>query len=304
MSKRKRALAVVAVALFATAGCQTPRGSTPYVVNDDRTITLTELAARLGLRITEQAPSFIILKDDANTVIIYTNDGGRYFVNGDPAGRVGATKTVAGDTRVSERLASEIKPLLGAAPAFARPIVRPSRGTHVMIDPGHGGRDPGAIGVTGVYEKSINLAVAGRVATELRRRGYTVTMTRQDDRYPELEERAALANQLGVDLFVSIHCDSIPDSDAEGFTVYIAEAASSEAQEAARTIANAMETTGANDRGVRRENYRVLVRTRCPAVLIELGYISSRREVAKLQSGAYQNRLATAIATGIADYLR
>ncbi len=291
-------------ALLATAGCHEPQRSTPRVIANERTISVQDLATHLGLRLDEYNDTFVVLKDQTNTVLIFTHADGRFFVNGQLAGPVGPVKEVAGTTYVSDALVAQIRSRLGVTQHEPpRPLASSRRG-HVAIDPGHGGRDPGTIGVYGVYEKDINLAVARKLAAELQRRGLTVTMTRQDDRYPELEDRAALANQRNVDLFVSIHCDSAPNSGAQGSTAYIAEAASSEAQSAAQAILRSLATTGLDSRGVRRENYRVLVQTESPAVLIELGYLSNAQEAAKLQNGAFQDRLAAALASGIADYFR
>jgi N-acetylmuramoyl-L-alanine amidase len=127
-------------------------------------------------------------------------------------------------------------------------------------------------------------------------------MTRTDDYYPELEERAAMANRLNADLFVSIHADSFPKSSRRGYTVYIAKAASSSSRRAARAIVRSMSGTGLNSFGVQTANYTVLTATRGPAVLVEMGYLSNRREAALLRSGSFQNRLAKAIAGGICDY--
>lgn len=303
MHIRRSALAIVTTVLVA-AGCHTPQRSTPRVVAGERTITIQELATRLGLRLDEQNDTFVVLKNEAGTVLLFTHDDGRFFVNGKPIGPVGPVNKVAGTTYVSDTLVSQIRPLLATdRPTVQPPPARP-RGTRIVIDPGHGGRDPGTIGVRGTHEKDINLAVGHKIASALQRMGLAVTMTRSDDHYPELEDRALIANRLNADLFVSIHCDSAPNTGAEGFTLYVAEAASPDALRAARAIASAMATTGANSRGVRREDYRVLVRTQGPAVLIELGYLSNAQEEAQLRSSAYQNRLAAAIASGIADYMR
>ena len=304
MPIRRNALAIAAIAVLVAAGCHGPQRSTPRIVLNEQTISIQELASRLGLRLDEQNGAFVVLKNETDTVLIFTHADGRFFVSGQPIGPVGPVRNVAGTVYVSDTLVTRIRPYLGAGqPVVPQRPTSPREG-HVAIDPGHGGRDPGAIGVTGVYEKNINLAVARRVATELRRRGLTVTMTRQDDRYPELESRADMANRQNVDLFVSIHADSAPDPDAQGFTLYIAEAASSEALRAARSIAEAMAATGLDSRGVRRNDYRVLVQTRSPAVLIEMGYLSNAQEAAKLQDSAFQDRLAATIAAGIADYFR
>jgi N-acetylmuramoyl-L-alanine amidase len=304
MNAKRSAFITAALAVLVVAGCQRPQQRAPGILANDQMVSVSELAARLGLGLDEQNDSFVVLKNEVNTVLIFTYADGRFFVNGQPLGQVGTVKRIAGTTYVSDTLVGQIQAGLGAAKPMQPQIPTIPRGTHVAIDPGHGGRDPGTIGVTGVYEKTINLAVAKKIAASLQREGLTVTMTRQDDRYPELEWRAEIANRHNVDLFVSIHCDSAPNAGAQGFTIYVADAASADTLRAARVIGRSMATTGLDNRGINRENLRVLVRTESPAVLIELGYLSNAQEAAKLQSSAFQDRLATAIASGIADYFR
>jgi N-acetylmuramoyl-L-alanine amidase len=302
----KKPLSAIAAVLFLTiASCQSRQpftGNSPSLVRGSRTLSIQELATRLSLRIDEQDATFVVLKGDTNTVLIFTDEGGRFFVNGKPVGPVGTVRKIDGTVYVSEALVGQIRSHLGVATPSRPP--RPTQRATIVIDPGHGGRDPGTIAVNGRYEKDVNLSVASKLAGILQRKGHQVTMTRQGDQFPELESRAALANQHNADLFVSIHSDSAPDPSAQGFTVYIAERASRKSQQAAQTIVRAMKTTGLRSRGVRRNDYRVLVKTRGPAVLIELGYLSNFREARKLQDNAFQNRLAVAIAAGIADSLR
>ena len=302
MKKTTALLGIVTALLMGVTGCQGTRVAPAGVTWAEQTVSIAELAKRLNLRIDEQDETFVVLRNRANTVLIFTHDDGRFFVNGKPVGQVGTIKRVAGDVHVKEALVSEIRSRLGAT-APPRPPATARRAT-IVVDPGHGGRDPGTTAAAGVYEKSINLKVASKLAGILRRKGHAVTMTRQGDQTVALEARAAIANRRGADLFVSIHADSAPDPSAQGFTVYIAERASRQSQAVAQTIVRAMKTTGLHSRGVRRADYRVLVQTAGPAVLVEMGYLSNRREARKLQDNTFQNRLAAAIATGIADYLR
>ena len=112
-----------------------------------------------------------------------------------------------------------------------RPERKPSGGTSpqttarsrlVMLDPGHGGADPGAIGTRGTHEKAVTLDIAREVARLLtQRHGITAKLTRRDDRFLALDERVALTRKAGADLFVSIHADSAPNTDARGMSAYI-----------------------------------------------------------------------------------
>lgn len=288
------------------AGCQGPQHPTPRMVVGEDTVTIEQLASRLGLRIEQRDETFTVMKNAANTVILFTHTDGRFFVNGKPAGSVGSVKNVGDTVYVPAPLVDEIRPLLLAA-VPEQPTVTPTpRRTSglVIVDAGHGGHDPGTISTGGIQEKNINLRVAAKVANLLEQRGLAVAMTRWQDRFIELEERSALANQRGADLFVSIHADSAPSRSAQGFTVYVATAASAGAYRAAHAINQAMESTGMNNRGIREEDYRVLVNTDCPAVLIELGYLSNPQDTARLADDGFRDRLAQAIADGVQAYLR
>jgi N-acetylmuramoyl-L-alanine amidase len=298
--------AALALALLIPAGCQQPQRQTPQVVPTEHTTTLEGLAVRLGLRIEEREEAFVVLKNAANTVLIFTHADGRYFVNGTPIGPVGAVKKAGGTVYVSDLLVPQIRAHLRAAvpqPAAPRPAPPRARGL-VVVDAGHGGNDPGTISAGGLHEKDINLQVALRVATLLERNGVGVVLTRRDDRYPELEERADIANRRSTDLFVSIHADSNPDRSRRGFTLFVARSASPQARQAAEGIEHAMAATGCDSHGIREADYKVLVNTDCPAVLVELGHLSNTQDAARLRDPAWQNRLAQAIVSGILDYLR
>lgn len=112
-----------------------------------------------------------------------------------------------------------IADLLGGASAVV--VKPPARAQHtVVIDAGHGGKDPGAIGARGVYEKDLVLSVAKLVGENLRQRGHKVILTRDRDVYLTLEERTGIANGNNADLFVSIHANSAPTPDAYGIETY------------------------------------------------------------------------------------
>ena len=271
------------------------------------TISIPELGRLLGLRISESNHTHVVLKNSANTVMIFTLNGGKLYVNTRPIGEVGLIERKAGTIYVPRSLISRIRSAMRAYIPPPTPIPSPSSrprrlsGT-VVIDPGHGGKDPGARSILGFYEKGINLSVALDVARLLEQRGLRVKMTRTDDYYVELEDRAAIANNIDADLFVSIHADSFPKSSRRGYTIYVAKAASSSSRRAAKAIARSMSGTGLNSFGVQTANYHVLTDTRGPAVLVEMGYLTNRREAALLRSGSFQDRLAQAIADGISDY--
>jgi len=94
----------------------------------------------------------------------------------------------------------------------------------VVVDPGHGGGDPGALGIDGLREKDVNLGIARALATQLRARGFDVVLTREDDRALTLEERSAIAESAGGDVFVSIHANASRRKAARGIEVYTLDA--------------------------------------------------------------------------------
>ncbi len=235
--------------------------------------------------------------------MIFTISGGQVYVNTKPVATVGQIHRTGGQVHLSRSLVSKIRLAMQNRPTATVPITRSRRSSGtVVIDAGHGGKDPGATSVLGFYEKGINLSVARKVARLLEQRGLRVKMTRSNDSFLELQERAAIANRLRADLFVSIHSDSFPKSTRRGFTVYIACSASSFSRRAASAIARSMSGTGLNSFGVQTAGYHVLTGTRGPAVLVELGYLSNPREAALLRNPSFQNRLAQAVAAGISNY--
>ena len=172
----------------------------------------------------------------------------------------------------------------------------------VVLDPGHGGEDPGAV-VGESLEKDINLAVALLVREQLAgQEGVSVFMTREEDVFLSLSDRADFANREKADLYVSIHANSLEDDSYAGiFTFYHPDKRSSRA--AAQAIQAAVTTaSGGFDRGVRSEDYAVLRETDMPAVLVETGFMTCPEELALLLDPDYQELLAQGITQGILDY--
>lgn len=171
----------------------------------------------------------------------------------------------------------------------------------ILIDAGHGGKDPGTTGVSGIYEKVSNLAIATRVYDLLANDSrIEVRMTRTDDTFYPLEERAAMANDWPADAFVSIHGNSYEDGSVSGSeTFYRYDNGLSLAEAIHDKLVDAM---GFKDRGIRLNELKVLTLSRVPSVLIESGYLSNAAEEAVLLSEEGQNRLAQAIVDGLKQY--
>lgn len=171
----------------------------------------------------------------------------------------------------------------------------------VCIDAGHGGKDGGAQGAS-VPEKWIALDVANRVAQKLQNSGMSVVMTRDSDYYVELAERANIANQTGADVFVSIHCNSGP-STAQGTEVWSYPGAAEDKRLAEHILGRMTARTGLHSRGTKEENFAVLRLTRCPAALVELGFISNVQEEQLMKTFDYQDQASTAIVEGIKQFM-
>lgn len=291
------------------AGCQfqeqtgTPQVYPVFSVEADH-ITIPHLASRLGLRVTEQKARHITLQDSRNYVIISTFPQGRIYINGQAIGSADAMVTQTGQILLSRDWESRIRrALMQPTPSREELPVVPQYSGTVMIDPGHGGKDTGAIGVNGYREKQVNLGVSRQIYDILTQRGCTVRMTRDRDVFVRLDDRVQLANRWNPQLFVSIHADAIRNRAIRGFTIYIAKGASAHSIRAAKSIETALKDMGIPSRGIRRANYRVLKYTHSPAVLVELGYLTNPSEATRLADPEYQHKLAQTIATAIGDFL-
>ena len=172
----------------------------------------------------------------------------------------------------------------------------------IVLDPGHGGRDPGAIGPSGTKEKDVNLAVARLLAKELSYFARPI-MTREVDEHRELWERTTLANTVTADLFISIHCNSAKNPDACGTETYVYRFGG-EAEKLAREVqVKLVAALKTKDRGVKEKSLHVCRETKMPAILVELGFISHADEERRLASPEFQKAAARAIVQGVADYL-
>jgi N-acetylmuramoyl-L-alanine amidase len=268
-----------------------------------------ELAARLGLSVTEQTDRYIELKNANNRVVIFIHEGGRVFVNQTAVGSTGPVARLNNTIYLPEHLEplirSHLKPSSWVAPTQPKPQWIPPKpgpvGGLIVIDPGHGGKDPGTTSYLGHVEKGINLRIANKVAAKLKAKGFDIKMTRTSDTYIDKYDRAELTNRIGPDLFVSIHCDSLQTLTMRGYTVYVSRSASQNSRMAAGLVEDAMTATGLSSRGVRQGDYVVLVNTRCPAILVECGCLSNPREAALLYDNSFQEKIAAAIANGVAQ---
>lgn len=172
----------------------------------------------------------------------------------------------------------------------------------VMVDPGHGGEDPGTMSGD-IYEKDIVFDIAQMVWDYLEEAGVDVILSRADDTFIDKYDRAELANMMNVDLFVSIHCNYLEDNpEVSGIETYYVENA-----EDGMAFANAVHNqtlaiTGADDMYVRTNDFIVIKNTNMPAILIETGYLSNKKDVELLTTTDYKKKMAYGIAAGVVEY--
>ena len=207
----------------------------------------------------------------------------------------------------------------------------------IVVDPGHGGKDPGAISVSGLEEKDLNLKVSKYLKDELEQRGFKVILTRFTDKYLTLQERVNVAKQNNADLFISIHANSSRSRSLKGLEVYHLSPARFNSQERALDLAKEeysvmkempfdaevilwdlllsknyalsielshvlyfnFKNLGFNVKPPKKAPFYVLRLAYVPSVLLEIGYISNRHEERFLKRGSYQSQIAEAVALGV-----
>jgi N-acetylmuramoyl-L-alanine amidase len=174
----------------------------------------------------------------------------------------------------------------------------------IVVDAGHGGFDPGAIGSNGLEEKISNLAIAKQVALLLDQAEQNVLLTRSSDRFHSLQNRVKFANQRGADIFVSIHANSFNNSSTGGVETYYNQSNSNQNRFLAEKIHDKLgRNLGLIDRGIKDSNFYVIKYTKMPSALIEVAFLSNPREEKLLETKDFQNKAASLIVDGILDYL-
>ncbi len=173
----------------------------------------------------------------------------------------------------------------------------------IFIDPGHGGKDPGAIGKRGTQESDVVLGIAKELAAILNKDGFITMLSRNDDSTLSLADRAALANNGQADLFISIHCNGFTNSGASGTEVY-SHPNNAQAAGLAKNILNSLcSLIGTKSRGTKTENFAVLRLAKMPAVLIETAFITNETEENIMLEPGFAAKAALGIAEGIYEYL-
>ena len=178
----------------------------------------------------------------------------------------------------------------------------------VVIDPGHGGPDPGAVGIRGLRETDVVLDVCLQMARLLQARGVQVLMTRTSEVDVDLPPRVSLANSSGADLFVSVHANalSMARPDVNGIETFYFEGAGVPSRRLAAALQEQMLaiSPGSPDRGVRTGRFFVIRRTVMPSALVEMGFLTGELDSRRLMDPNFRRRMALALTAGILNALQ
>jgi N-acetylmuramoyl-L-alanine amidase len=282
---------------------------------------LKTVAADYDMKLAQLSPDALAIEKRNSSAIFYPGqrklefDGVAIHLNGDLAEAHGDWYLAEVDQR------DIVDPLL--APAAH---LKNHKCELVVLDPGHGGSDPGAVSPSGQMEKSLALDIARRVSDILRANNISVELTRDSDKDLQLGYRPRIAQNRAADIFVSIHLNAADNRAACGIETFRLTAPgfpsvedASEAQfdsasyngngcNGANTILGyhiqkaLLNVTGRPDRGLRHARFAVLKDAACPAVLVECGFLSNSEEERLLASPEYRAKLALGIADGIMRY--
>lgn len=198
-----------------------------------------------------------------------------------------------------------LTPLLSSQLEAAEKKARP----HIVIDPGHGGKHLGACSKRHSFEeKQFTLPTARLLQKKLEKLGYRVSLTRNEDVFVSLSERAAIANRCKADLFISIHYNSAPGKpDVHGLEVFYfgyKDNRPHKARVLADDVLNGMlKETKAHSRGTKPARFVVLKETQMPSILVEGGFLTNEKERAKIKSKTYLEKVAEGIAQGVHHYV-
>ncbi len=177
-------------------------------------------------------------------------------------------------------------------------------GKVILLDPGHGGYDPGAVGAGGLKEKDVNLDIALRVYQLLKANtNARVYITRDSDRFVSLNERSTMANSLGADTFISFHINGSENGRERGIETY----AHYNSPKGAWALAwyihdNLVKELGLADRGLKADNFHVVRETKMESVLLEIGFITDTTEEKLLSQSSTREKAARAVYNGILSY--
>jgi len=322
MGSKKIILSGLILCLFFCA-CATPsQAGIRTVTSRGKTyVPFNNIADYYGMKLSTPSKKSLRLRSQWNTLEIET-DSRRCRINdtllwlNHPARKVGWQWAIEDDD-FDKLIDPAVRPYAFLKNAGSRIVV---------LDPGHGGKDLGAVSPRKVYEKLLVMDVAKRVRNKLQARGLTVHLTRDNDQRLSLSERTKKAKKWNADVFVSLHADSAGKS-AKGAATFIlslpkcystlsygkgipsGKTNSGNRFDLANAVLgyriqqNLIKATRQDDRGVKRARFQVLKDAPCPAALVEMAFITNPQEEALVIRATHREKIATGIANGIAAYL-
>jgi N-acetylmuramoyl-L-alanine amidase len=281
-------------------------------------LSLADVAARYGFSM-QSGPDHTVVLDAPNARMIFTQNSRKllvrdmlFWLNAPLLAHNGAFSLADADAH------GVIDPLCRPATTLqGRPIGL------VVLDPGHGGQDSGALGLR-IHEKQVVLDLARRVRRKLQAGQIRARLTRSDDRFLTLQERVACAANWDASLFVSIHLNASSNPLARGVETFVLTAPGYPSTNggngslqgylgnrfdpvalllSAYVHKGVLSQTGAEDRGIKRARFEVLRNAPCPAILVEAGFVSNSRDEALLLDPAYRDSVAEGIARGILTFV-
>ena len=323
--KRFIYLVLAVAALFGpgapTSALAQVRSLKAVVYAGKRYVALKDLAGMYGLPLSMPGAKTLLIRGQYVS-FQFTMDGREATINGSKVWLHAPATKVGGNWSISDADSQFV----------IDPLMRPSaylgaRGTRtVVLDAGHGGKDPGAVGKTGLQEKHMALDIALRTAAHLRANGVRVVLTRDVDRFWELQDRPFLAARGAGDAFVSIHLNASATRSVQGVETFATAAENYPPTADGRLTGkypavpnnrfNHSNTvlghqiqralvgiTRAEDRGLKRARFHVLKDSAMPAALVECGFLSNAQDEQKLSTPSYRETVAQGIAQGILNYL-
>ncbi len=300
------------------AGC---RSQTVFAKSSSSSTVSLSYIARLYSMGTSTSGRKVVMKNKWNTIEVETNSR-RAWINGvmvwlhHPCRKSGSGWAIR-----------EVDFKKGIDPIMRSYVFLPSKTPRIVVlDPGHGGKDSGAVGKRKVYEKLAVLSIAKRVKAHLEAKRVQVRMTRSTDTFVSLSQRNEFATKVGADLFVSIHADGAADPSAHGVETFIMTASGCDSSnhygqsgdkssglgnlhDAANAVlgfsiqSNLVKKSKRSDRGLRRARFSVLKNSPCPAALVECGFLTNPEEEALMIKASYREAVARGISNGILGYI-
>ncbi|MEX0330273.1 MAG: N-acetylmuramoyl-L-alanine amidase [Puniceicoccaceae bacterium] len=294
-------------------------------VNGTSYVRLTDVAGKLGMRSSWLEKGERLRLDSSWTRMDFEVHKREMLLNGLRVHLGYPVVESKGRLYLSESdLTHQIRPIL--TPQLNGP---PPKLRHIILDPGHGGKDPGAENLpVGLREKALALDLAMRLQKRLQAEGFRVTLTRTEDRFIPLRERALLANRLEGDLFISLHFNASGKSGVEGVETFVytpvmqpstsrADLHASDRKSYPGNRDGAWSTLlayyvqrsleeelGAADRGLKRARFTVLEELSMPGILVEGGFVTHPAEGRNIGSRGYRDRIAAALVEAVQVYQR